>query len=498
MASTVPPLRLRALNRAPIRGDRSYVLYWMIGQRRIAWNFALDRAVERARALRRPLVILEALRCDYPWASLRHHRFALDGMRDHRKACAGLPVFHYPYVEPSPGAGRGLLEALAHGAAAVVTDDMPFFFFPRMLEAAARKLDVRLEAVDSHGLLPLRQPDRDFITAYSFRIHLHKHLLLHLGEMPRPTPMEEGSLPSAVGLGAEDGPLREILRRWRPASDDLLSAGAGLEEVAVSRAVAPVPFSGGPAAARRRLRHFLEQKLSRYDAERNDPDADVGSRLSPYLHWGHLSAHEIFQRLAEQEDWTPNRVDESVPKGRREGWWGMSPPSEAFLDELVTWREIGFNAWVRHGEAVEHYDSLPAWARETLADHEDDPRAHCYDLRAFDDAETHDPLWNAAQRELRTEGTIHNYLRMLWGKKILEWSVTPRDALEIMLELNNRYAVDGRDPNSTSGITWVLGRYDRGWPERDIYGKVRSMSSRSTRRKVSVARYLERFGESSS
>jgi deoxyribodipyrimidine photo-lyase len=145
---------------------------------------------------------------------------------------------------------------------------------------------------------------------------------------------------------------------------------------------------------------------------------------------------------------------------------------------------------------VDAYDSLPEWARRTLAEHEDDPREHLYELAAFRDAATHDPLWNAAQRQLRLEGRIHNYLRMLWGKKILEWSRTPQEALATMLDLNDRYALDGRDPNSLSGIFWCLGRYDRAWgPERPIFGKIRYMSSRNTARKVDVRGYLATYPE---
>lgn len=494
MESAVPSLRLRPLNREAVRPGGEFVLYWMVAQRRLTWNFALDRAVERALELKRPLVILEALRCDYPWASARHHRFVLDGMRDHAAAARSLPVAYLPYVEPAPGVGKGLLRALGERACAVVTDDVPHFFYPAMLDAAARRLPVLLEAVDSHGLLPLREPERGFTAAYHFRIHLHKGLLEHVGDRPSPRPLRDagGRLPAAAPLTAPGGALLSVLERWPMASRHLLDGSQGLDALPVDGSVGPVPFAGGPQAGRERLDHFLRNRLAVYHQERNDPDAEAGSRLSPYLHWGHLSTHEIFHRLVEREGWTPLRV-RPEHRGKRAGWWGMSPESEAFLDELVTWRELGFNEWVRGGPAVETFESLPGWAQETLQAHASDHRPHSYDLRAFDQAETHDPLWNAAQRELREEGTIHNYLRMLWGKKILEWSSHPREALEIMLELNNRYAVDGRDPNSTTGIMWVLGRYDRGWPERDIYGKVRSMSSESTRRKVSVDRYLSRF-----
>jgi deoxyribodipyrimidine photo-lyase len=161
----------------------------------------------------------------------------------------------------------------------------------------------------------------------------------------------------------------------------------------------------------------------------------------------------------------------------------------------VTWRELGYNFSSR-SEDHAAYESLPGWARDTLETHEADPRPHTYTLEEFREARTHDPLWNAAQRQLLREGVIHNYLRMLWGKKILEWTPSAREASEIMVDLNDRFATDGRDPNSYSGIFWCLGRYDRGWPERPVFGKVRSMSSEATRRKVKLTKYLDTFSSS--
>ncbi|HSH74955.1 MAG TPA: hypothetical protein VLA09_04710, partial [Longimicrobiales bacterium] len=173
---------------------------------------------------------------------------------------------------------------------------------------------------------------------------------------------------------------------------------------------------------------------------------------------------------------------------------GMSGSAEAFLDQLVTWRELGYG-FCAHELAYDRYETLPEWARATLEAHAGDAREHIYPLEQLAAAETDDELWNAAQRQLVHEGVIHNYLRMLWGKRIIEWTRHPREALEVMIELNNRYALDGRDPNSYSGICWVLGRFDRGWPERPIFGKVRSMSSAATRRKVRLDEYLRRWGE---
>lgn len=482
----VPSSRIRTVAFPPIRGEGRYVLYWMTSARRTGWNFGLQRAVEHARELRRPLLVLEGLRAGYRWASVRHHRFALDGMAVNRAALEGTGVGYHPYVEPEAGAGSGLLETLARDACVVVTDDAPVFFLPRMVEAAAARMPVRMEAVDSVGLLPLSAAERDFTTAYSFRRFLQKTLPGHLAAMPLADPLAGSGLEPFPGLS------REVGERWPAASSELLERqGGGLDRLPVDPGVAVAPDQGGAAAASRRLEDWLSDGFPRYHEARNDPDDPVASGLSPWLHWGHISPHQIFQRVAGVEGWNPGHLSPET-HGRREGWWGMGAAAEAFLDELVTWREIG-HVTAHRVEDHERYESLPEWARGTLEDHSADPRPHLYSYEEFRDAETHDPLWNAAQRQLVGEGRIHNYLRMLWGKKILEWTRSPREALEIMLDLNNRYALDGRDPNSTSGIFWVLGRYDRGWPERPVYGTVRSMTSASTRRKVSVEGYLERW-----
>src|SRR5262249_8243021 len=229
--------------------------------------------------------------------------------------------------------------------------------------------------------------------------------------------------------------------------------------------------------------------------ERNEPRRDVASGLSPFLHFGHLSVHEVFQALARCEKWKPEKLALRAT-GRREGWWNMTASAEAFLDEIITWRELGFN-FSAHRQDYGKYESLPDWAKNALREHAKDHREQVYSLHEFAAAKTYDPLWNAAQRQLLQEGKIHNYLRMLWGKKILEWTKTPQEALEIMIHLNNKYGLDGRDPNSYSGIFWVLGRYDRPWaPVRPVFGPIRYMSSVNTARKFSVKDYIRRYGAS--
>ena len=486
--SSVPPIRIAAVNRAPVRGDGGFVVYWMIAARRTRWNFALQRAVEWCRELRRPLLVLEPLRAAYPWASDRLHAFALDGMADNAAAFARAGVRHHPYVEPADGAGKGLLEALAAHACVVVTDDLPHFFFPRMVAAAGARLPVLLEAVDSNGLLPLRAPQKAFATAYHFRRFLQKELPEHLYALPDAYPLRrlDAAPPSALP--------DVVAQRWPAASPELLRrTPAALAALPLDHGVPPIELHGGTAAGSKVLHGFIKDRLTRYGSGRNHPDADASSGLSPYLHWGFVSAHEVFDAAARREGWSPERLG-LKPTGAREGWWGMGKDAEAFLDQLVTWRELAFNTAVRL-DGYDRYDALPAWARATLERHAGDDRA-LLSLEQLEEGRSYDALWNATQGQLRREGRIHNYLRMIWGKRFLEWTRHPREAVEWMLRLNDRWALDGRDPNSVSGIFWCLGRYDRPWaPERPVFGVVRYMSSANTARKLRVKDYIRRYAE---
>jgi len=479
-------LRIRAVGDAPARRDGDYVLYWMTAARRLESNFALQRAVELARKADLPLVVLEAISCWVRWSSDRFHRFVLDGMREKRDRLTDSNVLYYPYVEPTAGHGKGLVAALADRAHVVVTDDYPAFFLPAMLEAQGEKLGVRIEAVDSNGLLPLSVSERAHPTAYSFRKLVHREIRPHLETTPVERPLARFNGPAASLPG-------KIETRWPAARDELLEAEhdalAGLE---IDHSVRPVDVSGGGRAARKRLREFITERLTRYVDDRNSVDDGAASGLSPYLHFGHISAHTVFREVAKAEGWDPSRIT-GPDNGRRSGWWGASDAVEGFFDQLITWRELGYH-FCRHEPRYASFDTLPDWAQATLRAHAKDRREHVYTLDAFEAGKTHDELWNAAQHQLVREGTIHNYLRMLWGKKILEWSATPREALDVMIELNNKYALDGRDPNAYSGIFWVLGRFDRAFgPERKVLGTVRYMSSANTVRKIRLKQYLASY-----
>lgn len=491
----MPAERVRLLDPRPPHPRGRYVLYWMVASRRLEHNHALDRALELCRELDRPLLIFEPLRSGYRWASARHHAFVLAGMADQAQALAGTGIGYLPYVEPQPGAAKGLLGALCAEAAALVSDDYPCFFLPHLAAAGARAAQCRFELVDSNGLLPLSASEREFPSAHTFRRFLHKTLAPHLARLPAAEPLAGPPPPALAALP------RGLERRW-PSAFAPLAGGAEANREAIAAALRSLPIDqgvapfeglpGGSAAAAKRLRQFLSAGLPRYE-ERNQPDQDVGSGLSPYLHFGQISAAGILRAVAKEQRWTPAQLTRP-PSGSREGWWGLPSPVEGFLDELITWRELGFNA-CRTNPAYDRFESLPAFARATLAKHARDPRPVRYTHAELEHARTHDALWNAAQTQLVREGRMHNYLRMLWGKKVLEWSARPEDAFESLVELNNKYALDGRDPNSYTGITWVFGRYDRAWgPERPIFGTVRYMSSDNTARKLSVKGYLARYG----
>jgi deoxyribodipyrimidine photo-lyase len=415
------------------------------------------------------------------------HSFMLDGMAEHACQLENTSVYYYPYVEPKPKAGKGLLAALASHACVVVTDDFPCSFLPHMVVSAARQVSVLMEVVDSNGLLPMRQAEKAYPTAYAFRRFLQNGLPRHLMEFPKVNAISNAKLSNARPL------LGEITKRWPKASLRLLDSGERvLPGIPLDHGVPPVETRGGTTAAQGLLRKFLRDRLPTYADTRNEPAKQATSELSPYLHFGHISVHQVFSELTTQEGWSPEHLAVRST-GSRSGWWGTSQATEAFLDQIITWRELGFNFCQRRND-YDQFESLPAWALKTLRQHARDERSYVYSLEKFERAETHDALWNAAQTQLLREGRIHNYLRMLWGKKIIEWTRTPQKALEIMVDLNNKYALDGRDPNSYSGVFWCLGRYDRPWgPERPVFGMVRYMSSENTARKFNVRDYVRNY-----
>jgi len=482
-----PDSRIQLLKDAPIRHDGEFVLYWMTAARRTHYNFGLQHAILKAAELRKPLVVVEHLPCGSGWDSERHHQFMLGGMADNARRLSRASFTYYPYLERKGGEAVALVAALADLACMVVCDYFPQTDWLRPCHELSARVPRRLECVDSNGLLPLSASEKVFSTAYSFRRFLQSELPHHLPEGPSPDPLSRLSLPRRAGLPAK------LVQKWPPLRlDDTKRLSESFSSLPINHSIPPVSIRGGAAAARRALSRFLRTRLSGYHERRNHPDDEATSNLSAYLHFGHISAHEIFRRVMKVEGWSLGDFSHRAD-GRRSGWWRVGEDAEAFLDQLITWRELGFN-FCSQRDDYDQYHSLPAWARSSLETHSRDFKPHLNSQDDLEAAQTHDRVWNAAQMQLVTEGRMHNYLRMVWGKKILEWSPSAQEALEVMIELNNKYALDGRDPNSYTGILWVLGRYDRPWgPERPIFGKIRYMSSENTVKKLRMRNYLAKF-----
>jgi len=487
----VPPSHIGA-GELPRGRSGQYVLYWMIAARRLTHNHALQRALAWCEELGKPLVVLEGLRVDYPYACDRFHRFVLDGMAEHARVLRETGITYLPFVERAPRDGQGLLDALALGACVVVGDDFPAFFLPRMRARAAEQLaarGVRFEVVDGNGLVPLRASQQAFSYAHQFRRFAQKTLPGAFAGAPMARPLDAG-----LGRGGWHLPGAVASTFGFASQEELSRLDALVASLPIDHAVGAIEERGGDAAGAARLAAFLRRKLSSYHQDRSHPDDDVASGLSAHLHFGHVGAHQVLAAVAEHTGWTPAKVAPK-PHGSREGWWNASDAADAFLDELVTWRELGLMR-CHHTDDFARWEGVPAWARKTLDDHLVDRRPALHSVEALERGETEDVVWNAAMRELRETGRIQNYVRMVWGKKTLEWFAHPREAFEALIHLNDKYAIDGRDPNTYTNIGWVFGAYDRAWgPERKIFGKVRYMKSEATVKKLRMKEWLARWGD---
>jgi len=446
-------------DRAPRHGGE-FVLYWMQATHRADWNLALEFAIEQANALGVPVLVYHGLRHDYPWASDRFHAFILEGVVDLHAGFEGRGIQYAFYLDQrqreAPLPASPLLQ-LADRAALVVTDFNPTFIFPRQLKALRAKTATPVIAVDACGVVPLKAVSRQHSTARGIRTELMAALPHQLW-------------PIASGEPATRRTIELPFEPTRPSREDIASLVAACDidhDVPPSRA-----FTGGTEAARTRLRAFLETGLPRYADARNDPnEPDATSRLSPYLHFGHISVQEVL--LAARAA-------------------GPSEQYRKFLDETLVWRELSHN-FCLHEPRHRTIEGVPAWAREQLAAHESDPRPALYTDAELEQARTGDELWNAAQRAYLRDGFMHNYLRMLWAKAVLAWTPNAAECLRVLEHLNNKYSLDGRDPNSYGGIMWTFGKFDRPFYRRPIYGTVRYQSLKAAGDKFDVPRYVRRY-----
>lgn len=447
----IQPSRVQTLAGDAPPAGRRYVLYWMQQAQRAAENHALEYAIFRANGLKLPVVVGFGLTDAYPEANLRHYTFMLEGLVETAGTLAkrGIPLVCRRGEPPQ------VALALARQAALLVCDVGCCRHQKSWRTLVARQAPCPVVQVESDVVVPVAaaSPKAEY-AARTLRPKLQRLLPDYLVPAPRLTPKQSGLGLDLEGLAIQDG------------------AAALLKDLKIDRKVGAVSrfFPGGAAAAKKRFQRFLDERLCRYARNSNQPQTDDVSGMSPYLHFGQVSPLYLALTLK-------NHAAE------------CSADRDAYLEELIVRRELAAN-FVHYTPDYDRFGCLPGWARKTLGEHAADPRPHLYPRAALAAAETHDPYWNAAMREMTTTGFMHNYMRMYWGKKVLEWSPTPATAFETLLGLNNRYFLDGRDPNSFAGVAWIFGMHDRAWPERKVFGKVRSMTAAGLERKCDIRAYV--------
>jgi deoxyribodipyrimidine photo-lyase len=453
-------LRTTTLNNYALNIQGRYVLYWMQMYKRSSHNHALNKAIHIANELKLPLVVYEGLKYYYPWASDRLHTFILEGVEEKQAAFTKMGIRYLFYLQKDKDAPGNVVADLAREAALLVTDDFPCFIIPEHNRHIAQRVQIPVLAVDSNGMIPMSLLQKEEYAARTIRPKIHRLLPGFVAPMKTPT----------VHVRATDLDL---------ACPETEVAASGLAQLvaacSIDHSVAPSEvYAGGEAAARKRLKHFVAHILPHYDEWRNRPERDGCSRLSPYLHFGAISAQQIYQAVVEAE----------APQAAK----------DAYLEELIVRRELSFN-FTRHNSQYASLEALPQWVKGTMNKHAADKRPVVYTPEQMEAGTTGDTLWNATQHELRRTGELHNYMRMLWGKKIIEWTPSYEEAFALMEHLNNKYALDGRNPNSYAGILWCFGKHDRAWgPERPVFGTLRYLSSDSWRRKVDAKAYIAKYG----
>jgi deoxyribodipyrimidine photo-lyase len=447
------PSRLRRLNEHPVAADGRYVLYWMQASQRTRWNPALEYAIEQANELSKPLIVAFGLMDDYPEANARHYSFMLDGLRDVAEELGRREIkFIVRHGSPPQVAA-----SLAKEAALLVCDRGYARHQKAWRDHVADHCNCRVDEVEGDVVVPVEVASvKQEFGARTIRPRLHRQWETYF------VPMKHHA-------------VKHSSLRMRITGDlDVTDPQKLLGHLKLDRSV-PVStmFRGGQIEATKRLKSFVNHKLDGYDEGRNEPAAGHTSMLGAYLHFGQLSPLEAVLAVREAKG-----ID--------------AADRDAFIEQVAVRRELAMN-FVQYSPHYDSYDGLPPWAKKTLSEHRLDKREHIYSRQQLEAADTADPYWNAAQREMNITGFMHNYMRMYWGKKVLEWSASPQEAYDTLLYLNNKLFLCGRDPNGYANVGWIFGLHDRAWgPVRPIFGKIRYMNAAGLKRKFDMDAYIKK------
>jgi deoxyribodipyrimidine photo-lyase len=446
---TIQPSRIRQLNDLEIK-QGTYVLYWMQQSQRAEYNQALEYAIQQGNQLGQGIVVVFGLTASYPEANLRHFTFLLEGLRETQQALAKRGI----RLVVRRGDPADVALSFAPQASLIVCDCGYLRHQKAWRQRVAEGAGRRVVQVESDVIVPVAvASDKAEYAARTIRPKIHRQLDDYLIDLKH-TKVKRSSLNLAI-KGIELDKIESILK-----------------PMAIDRQVAPVSvlFQGGTSQAVKRFGQFIRRRLQFYDQHSNQPQTDDISQMSSYLHFGQISPLYLALKIQQAEN-------------------ANAGAKAAFLEELIVRRELAVN-FVEYTRNYDTYDCLPNWAQKTLAEHQKDQRRVVYNQEQLEAADTHDPYWNAAMREMRYTGFMHNYMRMYWGKKILEWSRTPQEGFRTTLAINNKYFIDGRDPNSYTGVAWIYGVHDRAWSERPIFGKIRYMAASGLERKCDIAAYV--------
>jgi len=441
--------RVKRLNDNNIRMG-NFVLYWMQATQRVEYNHALEYSILRANKLNQPLLVYFGITESYPEANERHYWFMLDGLKEVQleldKKGIKLVIMR---ISPEIGAIQ-----LAKSASMVIVDRGYTKTVRKWTKNVAEKIKCPLIQVESNVIVPVEvASQKEEYSAATFRPKINKAISGYLVPMDHSVPKNESSKLDFSSYEIQD--IRKAVSQLEIKRDVKKSE----------------TFFGGTNQAKKLLQNFIKSKLDRYGADKNDPNKQCVSNMSPYLHFGQISSLQIALMVLKTD----------------------SPGLDYYLEELVVRRELAVN-FVFYNLNYDSFDGLHEWQKNTLSEHRNDPRDYIYNKSELENAETHDPYWNAAQKEMRITGKMHGYMRMYWGKKIIEWTRTPEQAYKTALYLNNKYELDGRSPNGFAGVAWCFGKHDRPWKERAIFGKIRYMNAKGLKRKFDADAYVKIFG----